>query len=165
MPEEEESRQSSRSGLAADGYPTDAAVDAIKSAVDERITSEPVNLRRLRVHRRQGSSAASATDVTDKVERDSITSFLPDLAHERATSPLFKASAFAFRSFPLLIHLPRPSPPWVINVIIIISFPLLIHLPRPSPPWVINVIIIITLNQSHHHHQKTNHHQAHRQSD
>ena len=39
------------------------------------------------------------------------TSFLPDLAHERATSPLFKASAFAFRSFPLLIRLPSAFAP------------------------------------------------------
>ena len=39
------------------------------------------------------------------------TSFLPDLAHERATSPLFKASAFAFRSFPLLIRLPLAFAP------------------------------------------------------
>ena len=38
-------------------------------------------------------------------------SFLPDLAHERATSPLFKASAFAFRSFPLLIRLPLAFAP------------------------------------------------------
>jgi len=39
------------------------------------------------------------------------TSFLPDLAHERATGPLFKASAFAFRSFPLLICLPSAFAP------------------------------------------------------
>ena len=38
-------------------------------------------------------------------------SFLPDLAHERATSPLFKASAFAFRSFPLLLCLPSAFAP------------------------------------------------------
>ena len=31
--------------------------------------------------------------------------------HERATSPLFKASAFAFRSFPLLICLPSAFAP------------------------------------------------------
>ena len=31
--------------------------------------------------------------------------------HERATSPLLKASAFAFRSFPLLIRLPSAFAP------------------------------------------------------
>ena len=33
------------------------------------------------------------------------------LAHERATSPLFQASAFAFRSFPLLLRLPLAFAP------------------------------------------------------
>ena len=47
---------------------------------------------------------------TDPIQRPT-TSFLPDLAHERATSPLFKASAFAFRSFPLLICLPSAFAP------------------------------------------------------
>ena len=36
---------------------------------------------------------------------------LPVLAHERATSPLFQASAFAFRSFPLLLRLPLAFAP------------------------------------------------------
>ena len=40
-----------------------------------------------------------------------ITSFLPVLAHERATSTLFQASAFAFRSFPLLLRLPLAFAP------------------------------------------------------
>ena len=39
------------------------------------------------------------------------TSSLPVLAHERATSPLFQASAFAFRSFPLLLRLPLAFAP------------------------------------------------------
>ena len=39
------------------------------------------------------------------------TSFLPDLAHERATSPLFQASAFAFRSFTLLTRIPSAFAP------------------------------------------------------
>ena len=60
---------------------------------------------------------APSTPIISMPLTSPTTSFLPDLAHERATSPLFQASAFAFRSFPLLIHLPRPSPPWVINVI------------------------------------------------
>ena len=34
------------------------------------------------------------------------TSFLPALAHERATSSLFRASAFAFRSFTLFTRIP-----------------------------------------------------------
>ena len=45
------------------------------------------------------------------VRNSPTTSFLPDPAHERATSPLFKASAFAFRSFPLLIRLPSAFAP------------------------------------------------------
>ena len=39
------------------------------------------------------------------------TSSLPVLAHERATSPLFQASAFPFRSFPLLLRLPLAFAP------------------------------------------------------
>ena len=39
------------------------------------------------------------------------TSFLPVLAHERATSPLSQASAFAFRSFPLLLRPPLAFAP------------------------------------------------------
>ena len=39
------------------------------------------------------------------------TSSLPVLAHERATSPLFQASAFAFRSFPLLLRPPLAFAP------------------------------------------------------
>ena len=41
--------------------------------------------------------------------------FLPTLAHERATSTLFQASAFASRSFLSLFLSSRPSPPRVIT--------------------------------------------------
>ena len=41
----------------------------------------------------------------------SLPKSLPVLAHERATSPLFQASAFAFRSFPLLLRLPLAFAP------------------------------------------------------
>ena len=39
------------------------------------------------------------------------TSSLPVLAHERATSPLFQATAFAFRSFPPLLRPPLAFAP------------------------------------------------------
>ena len=39
------------------------------------------------------------------------TSFLPVLAHERATIPLFQASAFAFRGFTLLTRTPSAFAP------------------------------------------------------
>ena len=38
-------------------------------------------------------------------------SFICQKSHERATSPLFQASAFAFRSFPLLLRLPLAFAP------------------------------------------------------
>ena len=52
-----------------------------------------------------------ALTIVAIVRTSPTTSCLPDLAHERATSPLFKASAFAFRSFPLLIRLPSAFAP------------------------------------------------------
>ena len=54
---------------------------------------------------------AISTPIISMPLTSPTTSFLPDLAHERASSPLFKASAFAFRSFPLLICLPSAFAP------------------------------------------------------
>ena len=54
---------------------------------------------------------AISTPIISMPLTSPTTSFLPDLAHERATSPLFKASAFAFRSFTLLIRLPSAFAP------------------------------------------------------
>ena len=90
------------------------------------------------------------------------TSSRESLAHERATSPLFQASAFAFRSFPLLIHLPRPSPPWVINIIIIIiartPFACFTLLSRWSPSLLVashshssSLAFAPSGNKRHHH--------------
>ena len=47
--------------------------------------------------------AATSTPITSTPIPSPTTSFLPTLAHERATSPLFRASAFAFRSFSVFI--------------------------------------------------------------
>ena len=54
---------------------------------------------------------AISTPIISMPLTSPTTSFLPDLAHERATSPLFSASAFAFRSFTPLTCIPSAFAP------------------------------------------------------
>ena len=54
---------------------------------------------------------ATSTPIISMPLTSPTTSFLPDLAHERATSPLFRASAFAFRSFTLFTRIPSAFAP------------------------------------------------------
>ena len=55
---------------------------------------------------------ATSTPIISMPLASPTTSFcLPDLAHERATSPLSSASAFAFRSFTLFTRIPSAFAP------------------------------------------------------